>query len=62
MCVKRRLTKLIKGVKDYSYWERLGKLGLTTFLERTMKGDEIETFKIINGISHHDGHFFSILL
>ena len=30
--------------KDYSYWERLEKLGLTTLFER-MRGDLIETFQ-----------------
>ena len=25
-----------------------------------MRGDVMETFKIINGISNYDGHFFNI--
>ena len=56
--IKRRVTKLIKKVKDYSYrvrWEN-------TLLERRMKGDLIETFKIINGISYNGRCLFYISL
>ena len=53
--IQRRVTK--KRGKDDIYWERSEKLGLTTLLERKMREDFIETFKIINGIS---GHFFNI--
>ena len=55
--IQRRVTKLIKRVKDYSYIERLEKLGLTTFLERRMGSDLIDTFKIINGISNYQRNF-----
>ena len=48
---KRRVTKIIKRVKDYSYMERFLKFGLITLLERKMTSDLIETFKIINGIN-----------
>ena len=34
-------------LKDYSYWERLEKLGISTLLERRMGGDLIETYKIM---------------
>ena len=51
--IKRRVTKIIKKVKDYSYRERLEKLGLTTLLERKVRNDQIETLKIINGISNY---------
>ena len=43
----QRVTKIIKRVKDYSYKERLKKLRLTTLLERRIRGDLIETFKIM---------------
>ena len=55
--IQRRMTKLIKRVKDYSYGERLKILGLTNLLER-MRGDLIKTSKIINGISNY-GRLFS---
>ena len=47
------------NVKDYSFRERSEKLGLTTLQERRMRGDLIETFKIINGISSYGRHFFN---
>ena len=50
----------IQRVKDYSYRERLEKLGLTTLLERRMRSDLIETFKIINGISNYGRYLFNI--
>ena len=56
--IQRRVTKIIK--KYYSYRERLEKLGLTTLLERRMRGDLIKTFKIINGISNYSRYFFNI--
>ena len=37
--------------------ERLEKLGLTTLLERIMRGDLIETLKI-NEITNYGSHFF----
>ena len=54
--IQRRVTKIIKKVKDYNHRERLEKLGWTTLLERRMKGDLIESFKIINGISNNGRH------
>ena len=51
--MSKRVTKLIKRVKYYSYRERLEKLGSTTLLERRMRGDLIDIFNIINGISIH---------
>ena len=36
------------------------KLGLTILLERTIKSDQIEIFKIINGISNYGRYIFNI--
>ena len=41
------MTKLIKRVKDYSFMERLQKLGLKTLLERKERCDLIKTFRIM---------------
>ena len=49
-------------VKDYSYKGRFEKLELTILLERRMRGDLIETFKMINGFSNNGRHFFIFLL
>jgi len=45
--VQRRATKLIKGFKNLSYENRLKRLKLTTLEKRRLRGDLIETFKII---------------
>ena len=45
--IERRLTKTIQIVKDGSYWEKLVYLVLTTLPESRMRGDLIETFKIM---------------
>ena len=58
--VQRKVTRLVSGLKNISYRERLKSLGLTTLLERRMRGDLIETFKIINGISKYGTSFFNI--
>ena len=47
--VQRRATKLVPELKDLSYEERLKKLKLTTLEERRVRGDMIETYKIITG-------------
>ena len=52
-----RVTKLIKRVKDYSYTERVEKLGLTTLLKIRMRDNLNETFKIINEISNSNNRY-----
>ena len=58
--VQRRFTRLINGMNDFSYEDRLKKLNLTTLLERRMRGDLIETFKILNGFSDSGRSFFNL--
>ena len=56
--IQRKFTRMIDGIGLLPYNARLKKLGLTTLLERRARGDLIETFKIINGISKYgDGLF-----
>ena len=47
--IQRRATKLIPGLRDISYEERLRECGLTTLEMRRLIGDQIEVFKILNG-------------
>ena len=41
-----------------SYRQKLPRLRLTTLLERRMRGDVIETFKIINGFVNYGHNMF----
>ena len=59
--VQRRATKMIEGFGKLSYNERLRRTRLTTLKERRIRGDMIETFKMVKGISKVDyTKFFSI--
>ena len=51
--IQRFATKSISGLKDLSYNAQLNELQLTTLLERRMRGDLIETFKIVNGFTDY---------
>ena len=58
--IQRRVTKITKREKDNR--ERLEKLELTILLEKRIRGDLTETFKIINGISNYGRDCFLIFL
>ena len=47
--VQRRATKLIPGLKDLTYEDRLRNLQLPTLKYRRVRGDMIEMFKILTG-------------
>ena len=47
--IQRRATKLVKGMKNLSYEQRLCNLGLPTLAARRLIGDLIETYKIVTG-------------
>jgi len=42
-------TKLINGMENLHYEERLRRLGLMSLEARRVRGDSIEVFKFING-------------
>ena len=59
--VQRRATKMIIGLGNMIYEERLRRTGLTTLEERRKKGDPIETFKMVKGLNDVDyTKFFQI--
>jgi hypothetical protein len=58
--IQRKVTKIVNGLEDFTYEQRLKSLGLTTLLERRMRGDLIETFKILNGINNYGSQFFNV--
>ena len=57
--VQKRATKLIPGMKELSYEERLKILYLPTLSYRRIRGDLIETYKILTG--KYDPNVSSIL-
>ena len=56
--IQRRATKLIPGLRDLRYEERLKECGLTTLEMRRLRGDQIEVFKILNGYENIDSNIF----
>jgi len=48
--VQWRATKLVQGIGHLGYDERLEYLGLTCLDGRRIRGDLIETYKILNGV------------
>jgi len=46
--VQRRATKLINGMENLHYEERLRRLGLMSLEKRGVRGDLTEVFKFIN--------------
>jgi hypothetical protein len=58
--VQRRMTKMIAGLQDVPYEERLRRLHLTTLEKRRERGEVIEAFKILKGFDQVDEeHFFT---
>jgi len=47
--VQRRATKLVPGLRDLNYPDRLTKLNLPTLVYRRLRGDMIEMFKMVTG-------------
>ena len=52
--VQRRATKLVIGLKEFTYEERLTQLKLYRFEERRLRGDLNETFKLLTGKENID--------
>jgi len=57
--VQRRATKLVKGLKNKSYPQRLTLLYTTSLAKRRTRGDLIQVFHILNGIDGVEKEHFS---
>ena len=49
--VQRRSTKIVPSLADLPYAERLKQLNLPTLSYRRVRGDMIQVFKIMNGLT-----------
>ena len=59
--VQRRATKILPHLKNKSYSERLSELKLPSIKYRQLRGDLIQTYKIINSIDNVDySEFFTL--
>ena len=47
--VQKRATKIVPALRNLPYADRLKKCGLTTLVFRRIRGDMIETYKIVTG-------------
>ena len=52
--VQKRFTRMLPGMEDISYEERLEKLGLFSLERRRLRGDLIEVYKIMRGMDRVD--------
>ena len=57
--VQRRFTRLILGMRGLSYQERINSLGLYSLAFRRVRGDLIQTYKILRRLDRVDGEKFS---
>ena len=58
--IQRKFTRLVNDIGTLSYGDRLKSLHLTTLAERRMRGDLIETFKILSGLENYGQNLFRV--
>lgn len=58
--VQKRATKMLPGMSNLRYIDRLKKLDLPSLEYRRLRGDLIETFKIIRGYYNIENTFFEL--
>ena len=58
--IQRRFTRLANNIGTLPYSERLEHMKLTTLGERRIRGDLIETFKVLNGIVEYGKDIFKV--
>ena len=56
--VQRRMTKLVPELKDLPYEERYRRFKVTSLEKRRIRGDLIETFKLIHGYENVNREIF----
>ena len=58
--VQRRFTIIIEGIGLLPYSDRLNALELTTLAERSIRGDLIETFRIVRNLVEYGPDVFGV--
>ena len=59
--MQRRATKLVKGLKNKPYSERLALLHTSSLVKRRVRGDLIHAYRIMKGIDKVEmEHFFEL--
>ena len=58
--VLRRATKVIPGMKDLSYEQRLEKMKIPSMAYRRVRGDMIEVYKYTHNLYKLEGSFFTV--
>ena len=58
--IQRRFTRLVNDIGTLPYGKRLEQMNLTTLGERRIRGDLIETFKMVNGIVDYGKNVFRL--
>ena len=56
--VQRRMTRLVPELKTLNYEERRKRLGIYSLEKRRLRGDLIETYKIVHGLENVDREIF----
>ena len=60
--VQRKATRIVEGMWEYSYEDRLRILGFTTLETKFLRADLIEVFKIFRGFENLDpDRFFQVV-
>ena len=58
--IQRKFTRLIDGIGTLTYSQRLKACNLTTLAERRIRGDLIETYKIVSGSVNYGSDIFKL--
>ena len=56
--IQRKATKMVPALRHLQYEDRLKKLGIYSLAARRLRGDLIETFKLLHGYTNINYEIF----